>query len=229
MNALASTQAGAARMCALPGERFWLHPERAVWWPQAGALLVADLHWGKDAAFRAAGCALPQGMLEDDLRRLSALQAQLQAREVIILGDLIHARSSLHASVVDAVARWRETFGAALTLVEGNHDRWAPRLPEAWGIARHPAPLVRAGVILRHVPEVADAGFTWAGHLHPSCRIRGRGRESLRLPCFRVGPQLGILPAFSHFTGRLNLGPFSELPAYAILGDQVLPMQPGTA
>ena len=36
------------------GEQFVLLPERAVHWPAADALVVADVHLGKPEAFRAA-------------------------------------------------------------------------------------------------------------------------------------------------------------------------------
>ena len=39
------------------------------------------------------------------------------------------------------------------------------------------------------------------GHLHPACRIHGRGRDSLRLPCFVSDGRQVILPAFGEFTG----------------------------
>lgn len=36
-------------------------------------------------------------------------------------------------------------------------------------------------------------------------RLRGGG-DSLRLPCFHLGPRVGVLPAFSDFTGGQRLG-----------------------
>jgi metallophosphoesterase superfamily enzyme len=32
-------------------------------------------------------------------------------------------------------------------------------------------------------------------------RLRGKGRQSLRLPCFQVGREITLLPAFGAFTG----------------------------
>ena len=43
--------------------------------------------------------------------------------------------------------------------------------------------------------------FVLGGHLHPACRIHGRGRDSLRLPCFVSDERQVILPAFDEFTG----------------------------
>jgi metallophosphoesterase superfamily enzyme len=44
-------------------------------------------------------------------------------------------------------------------------------------------------------------GYALAGHVHPAVRIAGAGLQSERLPCFVVGRQRAILPAFGSFTG----------------------------
>ena len=55
----------------LAGESVSLLPERAIYWPREGALIVADLHWGKAASFRAAGVPIPSGTTSADLARLN--------------------------------------------------------------------------------------------------------------------------------------------------------------
>ncbi len=49
--------------------------------------------------------------------------------------------------------------------------------------------------------DLATVRYTLAGHIHPVVSLRGGGRDSLRLPCFDMGPKLGVLPAFGAFTG----------------------------
>ena len=41
--------------------------ERALYWPRAATLFVADVHLGKAAAFRAGGVPLPRGATAADL------------------------------------------------------------------------------------------------------------------------------------------------------------------
>ena len=45
----------------LAGETVWLHGDRALFYPEEGALLVADTHFGKGAFLRRQGLALPGG------------------------------------------------------------------------------------------------------------------------------------------------------------------------
>ena len=52
-----------------------------------------------------------------------------------------------------------------------------------------------------HHPQIHATHFVLAGHLHPVFRLYGKGRDSLRLPCFVAEPRQAWLPAFGEFTG----------------------------
>lgn len=189
------------------GEAVELLPERAVWWPAASTLLVADLHWGKSETFHHAGIPVPTGVLTDDLARLSQALERCGAKRVTVLGDLIHGRVGVDDSVVRRVAQWRaERPDLVLELVPGNHDRHLRVLPESWGIDVLDPTLERGPFGLRHHPEPLAGRFVWAGHLHPTVHLAGGG-DALRLPCFHLGPEVGVLPAFSAFTGGVALRP----------------------
>lgn len=175
-----------------------LLPERAVWWPEARTLLVADLHWGKGETFHAHGIPIPGGVLADDLERLRRALTHTGAERVVVLGDLVHG--AVPPSVVEAVAAWRERVPVPMVLVRGNHDRHQAALPRAWAIDDREGCVREGPFSFRHAPEEAPGTYTWAGHLHPMAVIRGRG-DALRLPCFHLGVRLGVLPAFSAFTG----------------------------
>ena len=43
------------------GEDLLLLPEKAVYWPAEQMLIVADIHFGKAASFRALGVPVPRG------------------------------------------------------------------------------------------------------------------------------------------------------------------------
>lgn len=184
----------------IAGESIWLLPERAVFWPGRRWLWVADLHWGKDASFRAAGIPLPMGGLAADLTRLTGLLERLQPELLLILGDLVHARASLHPQVVEDVAAWRAEHPVETLLIEGNHDRHAPTFPASWRISRGQWEWREGPFVFRHEPEPRPGAFVWGGHLHPAV-VMGRGKERWRLPCFHLGADLGVLPAFGEFTG----------------------------
>ena len=83
-----------AHAITLPcGTALQLLPQRALWWPAARMVLVADVHFGKAATFRRAGQPVPHGTTADNLARLDALLAATGADHLVFLGDFLHARS----------------------------------------------------------------------------------------------------------------------------------------
>ena len=81
--------------------------------------------------------------------------------------------------------------------------------------------------LLCHEPmeEAPTDSYVLCGHLHPGIRLVGKGRQSLRLPCFQFGPYQGILPAFGQFTGLAMIEPEEKDQIFAIAEDQVLPIR----
>ncbi len=187
-------------------ERTWsCLPERALWWPEQQTLICADLHIGKDEAFRKAGVPVPDGALADDLDRLSQALARVSARRLIVLGDFFHARSGRGARVVDALSAWRTRHRAlAITLVRGNHDRSAGEPPRALAIDTVRV-LAIDGIALRHDPPKAVSGYSICGHLHPVFRPPLPGEPAR--PCYWFRSHLLVLPAFSSLAGGYRIRP----------------------
>jgi DNA ligase-associated metallophosphoesterase len=181
--------------------------DRAAVLPDVGLLLVADAHLGKAQAFRRLGVPVPGGTTGQNLDRLSALIARTRPRELVFLGDLLHARQGRSAANEAAVAAWRERHAnLPMRLVRGNHDSRAGDPPAAWNIAVVDEPWRCGGWALCHHPQAVDGAYALAGHVHPGIRL-GKGIDRLRLPCFVLGAAQGILPAFGEFTGLHPVAP----------------------
>jgi DNA ligase-associated metallophosphoesterase len=180
------------------GERLVLRPDRSLFWPRAGTLVIADPHFGKADAFRAAGVPVPGGAAEP-LGRLAGALAETGADRLVVLGDFWHARAGLTPAVAAELGAWRAARpGLRVALVRGNHDRAGPP-PDGWGgWADH---LADPPFVFTHAPGPVAGGYVLAGHLHPGVVLAGRGRDRLRLPCFWVGRRVGVVPAFARFTG----------------------------
>lgn len=190
---------------SLAGAELWLLADKAIWWPQQQALLIADIHIGKAAAYRALGQPVPQGTTAANLQRLDALLQRFDCRQLIFLGDFLHAPGSRTPATLAALAEWRERHaGLAMTLVRGNHDKRAGDPPEDLRIAVVEEPLLLSPFALQHEPRAHASHHVLAGHLHPAYPLRGRGRQRLRLPCFVLGNEVSLLPAFGSFTGSMT-------------------------
>jgi metallophosphoesterase superfamily enzyme len=62
-------------------------------------------------------------------------------------------------------------------------------------------PCADAPVLACHHPQAVAGHTVIAGHMHPTLRLRGPGRDTMRTPCFGWGEGQLVLPAFGAFTG----------------------------
>ncbi|MGC2124937.1 MAG: phosphoesterase, partial [Xanthobacteraceae bacterium] len=65
-------------------------PAGALYWPDEGLLIVADLHLEKGSAFAARGVLLPPYDTAATLARLARLVERYMPRTVVALGDSFH-------------------------------------------------------------------------------------------------------------------------------------------
>jgi DNA ligase-associated metallophosphoesterase len=213
-------------MLAVRGETLRLLPERAVYWPGASTLFVADVHLGKTATHNAYGRALPQADTADDLARLTSALERTQARTLIVLGDLIHAAKGRDALTLQAFETWRQAHPALeIRLIRGNHDRGADA-PENWRLITLDGPAPLAPFVLSHAPIDSESDYVLSGHLHPGVELKGRGRQLLRLPCFWFAENAAVLPAFGGFTGLSMVRPQIGDRLFAITSRSVIPVTP---
>lgn len=207
----------------LQSESVVLMPERAMLIERTRTLLVADVHLGKDTAFRIAGIPIPGDATADSLIRLSSALERSQASRLIFLGDLVHARTSLDATTVATIQAWRERHKEIeMLLVPGNHDARSGALPPELQIETTADELIEPPFVFKHHPAPSPHGYALAGHIHPAIRLTGRGRQKERVACFLFRPKYGLLPAFGTFTGGFDLIPESKDRTYAITPEQVI-------
>lgn len=187
----------------LAGEQVALLAGRGLWWPGGRTLFIADPHFGKAATFRLSGIPVPESTHEADLERLSLMLKETGARRLLVLGDFFHAKLGCNESTHAALQRWRERWaGLEITLVLGNHDRYAGPPPASLGIQPVEGPYGLPPFAACHEPQVVAGHFVLAGHLHPAYRV-----ASVTVPCFHLSEESMVLPAFGSFTGTSRVKP----------------------
>lgn len=195
--------------------------------PRFSTLVVADLHFGKSAAFRARGVPIPAGVTQDDLDCLTRALLATRATRLVVIGDLIHARDGRSENTFRAISEWCNAQASVeCTLVRGNHDTRAGDPPAEWNFRCVDGPMLIGPFALQHHPGVHDTHYVLAGHLHPHITMRGPARQSLRLPCFALGKFGAILPAFTAFTGGGAYEQSEDDQLYVIADGEVLPARP---
>ncbi|WP_020654962.1 ligase-associated DNA damage response endonuclease PdeM [Massilia niastensis] len=203
------------------GADLLLLPEKAVFWPAERMLVIADIHFGKAAAFRSLGVPVPRGTTSENLAGLDALIEAHGARHVVFLGDFLHARAAHASSTQQAMLAWRQRQSALnLTLVRGNHDLHAGDPAAALGIELVDEPHAIGPFAFCHHPDLDTPGYALAGHVHPVYVLATRF-DALRLPCFVVGTQRMILPSFGAFTGGHAVRPGPGDRIYVSSGEAV--------
>jgi DNA ligase-associated metallophosphoesterase len=213
----------------LAGTTVVLAADRSLYLPDLQTLIVADVHWGKAAAFRALGVPVPHGTTSAGLATLTKALLRTKAAQLIVLGDLWHARAGMAPGTVQTITAWRETWRSLpITLVRGNHDLQAGDPPAALGITCVDAPMSFGPFALCHHPCESDVGYVLAGHVHPVAQLFGRGRQKLTLPCFAFGERSGLLPAFGEFTGGAIIDRREYRDVHVIADDSVVAL-PSTA
>ncbi|MDI7862287.1 ligase-associated DNA damage response endonuclease PdeM [Rhizobiaceae bacterium n13] len=176
-------------------------PLGGLYLPDAGVLVVSDLHLEKGAAFARRGLLLPPYDTQATLNILSAVIARYDPRIVVSLGDNFHDRTgSLHLpehfrAQLGTLAQGREWIW-----INGNHDPdGAVDLP-----GRSTDEVYLDGLVFRHEPKLGPQKGEIAGHLHPAATVRRR-EKSVRRPCFATDGIRLLMPAFGVMTGGLDL------------------------
>lgn len=209
----------------LLGQELWLLPDKALYWPARRLMLVADVHIGKAATFRAQHLPVPRGTTHSTLERLDRLLAAYPSERLIILGDFLHARAGRASATLERVRAWRQAHARmTVTLVRGNHDQHAGDPPDWLHIEVLDGPLLIGPFALQHEPEAHPTHTVIAGHVHPVFVLRGRARQRLRLPCFVMGERVSVLPAFGDFTGGWAIEPALDERVYLAADGQVWPV-----
>ncbi|MEM6597458.1 MAG: ligase-associated DNA damage response endonuclease PdeM [Cyanobacteria bacterium P01_D01_bin.36] len=206
------------------GHRLQLLDDKALYVPNAKALLVSDVHLGKAETFQSFGIPISNEMNEANLARLRSLCQQTQPSELFILGDLFHSRQSLVPEVLIAWDSFLKEIAIKVTLIVGNHDRRLisalPPLP----MKAQAEAVTLDSFLLSHEPEIRhSAALNICGHIHPVVGLRSR-TDSLRLPCFFVEHHAKrlTLPSFGEFTGGYEVELIENTCAYvACEGDAI--------
>lgn len=190
------------QLLTIGDETLWLLADKAIYWPQQKALLIADVHFGKAAAYRALGQPVPSGTTQKNLERLDALLEKYPTERIIFLGDFLHAPKSHAPATLATLQHWRQINAhIKCILVRGNHDIKAGDPPAYLNIEVVTEPFLLANFALQHIPKAHTTHHVLAGHIHPTFELLGRGRQRLRLPCFYHEEKFTLLPSFGDFTG----------------------------
>ena len=199
-------------------QNFILHPSGAMFWEEEKILLISDVHLGKVSHFRKYGAAIPSKIIHKNFELLDSVMDYFKPSRLCFLGDLFHSYINNEWHYFED---WTAKYSTWIWLVTGNHDIIPPLKYESLGLNIQDEIIV-GRFLLTHHPIVKEELFNISGHIHPAIRLRGKGRQSVKLPCFFKSPYQLILPAFGQFTGTHVLEVAKDNEVYACTGTEVL-------
>lgn len=160
------------------------------------SLVAADIHFGYEEVI---GGALPLWSIDESMTRLCEAVARVNAREIILLGDVVHGPRMSEGAARQIVAALDDLHERCeLTIVAGNHEgasRAANILGDTHDVVE------RDGWLLVHGDEVIRGPRCVIGHLHPSLHLGG-GQS---VPVFLAGPSLVVVPALTPYSPGLHV------------------------
>lgn len=197
-----------------------------MFWQREKTLLVADLHIGKSGHFRKSGIAVPKEVNGSNLEILSQLIKDTSAEHLIILGDLFHSNINKEwHQFIDWRKKYREL---EVSLVIGNHDILEHEHYHSGLINLFKKMAMAPFLFVHDLEEIANTDweetdkFVLSGHIHPAVKLMGKGRQSMKLPCFYFTHKYGILPAFGQFTGTQIINPTDNDRVFIIVDSQII-------
>lgn len=217
---------------SLNGESVRLLPQKALYWEERQALLLADLHIGKTGHFRKHGIPVPDTVNNTNLEMLDKLLDRLEPTRLIILGDLFHSSKNRQWKQFE---QWRNKYsGLEIFLVVGNHDILPSQIYHSSKIHLFRKLSLGPFLLLHDHEKESDPDKTasgsnekylLSGHIHPAIQLKGKGRQSMKLPCFCFGKKSGILPAFGQFTGTHVIEPQPGDRIFAVAENRILSLE----
>lgn len=205
------------------GEEFQPRSDKTLFWRSENCLIVSDIHLGKTATFRVEGIPVPEGITDSDLGKLSLALIETAAKKLIITGDLFHSPKGKTKFIIDRFKRFRdENKDIEINLITGNHDIRSGSLHSELCITETDSLIIREKFRFIHENDNKPGYYNFSGHIHPAIRLKGKGRQSLRLPCFYFAKDYALLPAFGGFTGTAVIYPVNDSIIYAIADNELV-------
>ena len=184
-------------------QQFIFDHRKAIYWEDNSSLILSDVHVGKLNHFQKNGIPIPSYGSKENLINIKNLIHEYDPNHVYILGDLFH--SSYNKEWDDWIIYFSKS-NVMFTLILGNHDQYDSK--KLWDSnITLVNELIIDPFLFTHYPEKEFDQFNICGHVHPAVKLRGLGRQYMKLNCFYITDNQLILPAFGTFTGSHMLKP----------------------
>lgn len=205
------------------GMKLTLLPEKAVWVDSLQTLLLADIHLGKASHFRKSGIPIPEQIHDLDYQRLGVLIQRYSPKDIYFLGDLFH--SSWNEQWEELGSFLTQFPGSTFHLVLGNHDILTAEKYQKMGLQVYRNTIALGPFLLSHEPAKPTLGLlNICGHIHPGILLKGKAKQSVRIPIFHFSEDCLVLPSFGNFTGLFLINGKKTDLIWGVAEERVIPI-----
>lgn len=199
---------GVRRKQVMPGVT--ITNDRCLILDDGPTVVIGDLHLGYENALEKEGMFIPRINTEAIRDSLNGILDRYEPKRVVLLGDIKHEfqRSSYKSREdVRSIIRLVDEAAEAI-VIRGNHDNFLQNIVASMGINTLDY-IDIMGFRLEHGHVDSGIRPVIIGHEHPSVRIPGELSGSMKLQCFVVAREQGVivLPPFSPFASGNDLNP----------------------
>lgn len=199
---------GARKLRVMPGVT--ITNDRCLILDEGPTAVIGDLHLGYESALESDGMFIPRINTESVREALNKILDDYEPERVVLLGDIKHdfRRSSWQGR--DEVRRIVKLVSdaAETVVIKGNHDNFLQNILADIGIVALDHVDI-GGYRLEHGHEDSGVRPVIIGHEHPSVRIPGELSGGMKLQCYVVARNEGVIviPPFSPFASGNDLNP----------------------
>ncbi len=199
---------GARHIKVMPGVT--ITNDRCLILDDGPTAVIGDLHLGYESALEKEGMFIPRINTESIRDALNGILDRYEPERVVLLGDIKHEfqRSSYKSREdVRNIIKLVDEAAEAI-VIKGNHDNFLQNIVASMGINTLDY-IDIMGFRLEHGHVDSGVRPVIIGHEHPSVRIPGELSGSMKLQCFVVAKEQGVIviPPFSPFASGNDLNP----------------------
>ncbi|AGI47466.1 putative phosphoesterase, SbcD/Mre11-related protein [Thermoplasmatales archaeon BRNA1] len=199
---------GVRKLRVLPGVT--ITNDRCLVLDDGPTAVIGDLHLGYESALEADGMFIPRINTDSVRDSLNRILDTYEPSRIVLLGDIKHdfRRSSYGAreevrSIMKLVSDAAETV-----VIRGNHDNYLQNILADVGLTAMES-IDIGGYHLEHGHVDSGIRPVIIGHEHPSVKIPGELSGGVKLQCYVVAKNEGVIviPPFSPFASGNDLNP----------------------
>jgi len=188
-------------------------------------LIISDIHLGLESLMASEGIYFPKFQLDEIKKDLSEILSKVNAKQIIINGDLKHEFSETTWKEREEVQNLIDFLNdkvKEISLVKGNHDNYLIYAVKEKGVKLKDKIVVEDVCFLHGHKKIdlsrLECSYLILGHEHPALALKDKLGVKEKIRCFLYGDiknkKIIVMPALSKFARGSQV---NQIPKYELM------------